>query len=146
VNWRLSPFAPDESQKEEQENRAQKGANQVADHSSKRNPQQTKDESTQQRTDDSDNKIAHEAEAVTLDHCARQKSGGESDKNEPEPIFHRFNFPFFCKLTGSLQFAIRRQPLQTALATEAAFRLKIPFNIFNSMRTGENFSANSVKS
>jgi hypothetical protein len=31
----LSPFPPDETQEKEQENRAQKGADQVADHSSK---------------------------------------------------------------------------------------------------------------
>jgi hypothetical protein len=27
---------------------------------------------------------------VTLDHCARQKAGGESDEDKPDPIAHDF--------------------------------------------------------
>jgi hypothetical protein len=71
-----SPFAFDEAQQEQQHNRSHKGAHKFSDFSRGTQTQQAKEETAQQRADDTNDEVAKEAEAVTFDDHSRQKPGG----------------------------------------------------------------------
>jgi len=83
-----SSLALHKLEQEQQDNRAQKSAHEFTQFARRAEAQHPKKEAAQQRADYTHDNISENTEAVTFDDDARQKPGGQSDKNKPEPVFY----------------------------------------------------------
>src|SRR6478736_279737 len=96
---------------DQEHHRTDKSTNQIAEQPDRRQPQQREQKTTKQRADNAHDDVSNETETVSLDHCARQKPGGHSDENKPEPV-HGVSFRWLFSVANRSRspsiFTIRR--------------------------------------
>ena len=75
-------------QQEQKHHCADECADEFAELAGGAEPEEAEEKPAQQCADHAYNDVAHDAEAVTFDDESRQKTGGQSDESEPNPVFH----------------------------------------------------------
>lgn len=84
----LSALAFDKLQQKQEHDCSHEGTDEFANFSRRAQPKQLEKEAPEQCPDDAYDDVAEDAEAMTFDYNTRQKPGGQSDQDEPNPVFH----------------------------------------------------------